>query len=120
MITGQNLFVLAVRYSCTEELIDYLLEQNISATEYDLRRYLLSIFRGDCTDLDRSWNALHVAADRTRLQFLHLLEKIPREDVDSMLVQQSKPYLNTVRCCTIFGLVQRLIGFSLSLFISPW
>lgn len=40
MITGQNLLLLAVRYDCTDEFIDYLLEQNISVTEYDLRRYL--------------------------------------------------------------------------------
>ncbi|KAF9647522.1 ankyrin [Thelephora ganbajun] len=79
-ITGQNLLLLAVRYSCTNEFVDYLMkQQKISPTEYDLR----------------SWNILHVAADRNDEQLLHLLEKIPREGVDSMLVQQSKPYLNT-------------------------
>jgi hypothetical protein len=40
MITGQNLLLLAVRHDCTDEFINYLLEQNISVTEYDLRRYL--------------------------------------------------------------------------------
>jgi len=64
---------------------------------------------GECTDWNRSWNVLHVAAHRGDGGFLHLLEKIPQEDVDSMLVQQSKPYLNTVRCGAPLGLVQRLI-----------
>jgi len=72
---------------------------------------------GECADWNRSWNVLHVAADRGDGGLLHLLEKIPQEDVDSMLVQQSKPYLNTVRCRVPLGLVQRLIR-SLSRFTS--
>ena len=44
MITGQNLLLLAVRHDRTDEFIDHLLEQNISATEYDLRRCLSLFF----------------------------------------------------------------------------
>lgn len=78
-ITGQNLLLTALRYHCTGEFVDYLMEQSISVTEYDLR----------------SWNVLHVAADRNDRQLVHLLEKLPQEDVELMLVQQSKPHLNT-------------------------
>ena len=41
----------------------------------------------DCTDLGHSWSVLHdVAADRNSQRFVHLLEKIPRKDVDFMVV----------------------------------
>ena len=110
-MTGQNLLLTALRYGCTSEFVDYLVELNISATEYDLRRYHLSVLHKNCIDWDRSWNILHIAADRNDEQLSYLLEKLPRDDLDSMLVQQSKPYLNTVshyatlnlaRCLTLF------------------
>lgn len=66
------------------------------------------------THWDRSWNALHIAADRYDEQLLHLLEKLPQEDINSMLVQQSKPCLNTVCCCTTVCLTQCLTVFPAS------
>ena len=38
MITGQNLLLTGLRHGCTGEFVDYLIEENVSATEYDLRR----------------------------------------------------------------------------------
>lgn len=74
----------------------------------------MTFFYRDCADQGYSWNVLHVAADRNSRQLLHLLERVPREDVDSMLVQQSKPHLNTVSRHTTMCFVQCLIAFPAS------
>ena len=84
------------------------MEKGILATEYDLRRYSRLTWCKNCADVDRSWNILHVAANRSDEKLSRLLEKLPREDVDSMLVQQSKPYLNTVRYSTALDPARRL------------
>ncbi|KAJ6615451.1 hypothetical protein B0H10DRAFT_2164836 [Mycena sp. CBHHK59/15] len=95
---GVNSLMVAVKYNCSAELVDFLLAKSISPAE---------------TDTPRGWNIFHHMCHGNHYELLeHLLKKLPRDVVEALLRQQSKAPLHL---CTKHGFkkaVQLVVDFS--------
>ncbi|CAK5281900.1 unnamed protein product [Mycena citricolor] len=78
---GMDLLSLAVQLDCKPEMIDFLLAKGVTAVEKD------SV---------RRWNIFHHVVNKDNDKLLvHLLEKLPRDMVTTLLAQPSHGRLNT-------------------------
>ncbi|KIJ65129.1 hypothetical protein HYDPIDRAFT_111024 [Hydnomerulius pinastri MD-312] len=79
--TGHNSLLVAVQRKCGVQVAEFLLEKGAS---YTVRHQL------------RGWNILHIACLYDAHELLNFfLRKLPAEAVNSLLLQRSKPTLNT-------------------------
>ncbi|KAJ6579649.1 ankyrin repeat protein [Mycena vulgaris] len=101
---GINPLMLAVQRGCDTGIIDFLLAKSVSPAE---------------TDQTRGWNIFHHMCNKNDNELLkHLLNKLPRDVVETLLAQQSRGRLNTpLHLCAKQGFkksVQLVVEFSKS------
>ncbi|KAJ7476865.1 ankyrin repeat protein [Mycena galericulata] len=78
---GVNSLMLAVQVGCDVSLVDFLLAKSVSPAE---------------RDQTNGWNIFHHMCAKNHHELLaHLLKKLPRDVVETLLAQQSKKRLNT-------------------------
>ena len=92
--------MIAAAKDCSPALVDFLLEKSISPTEQDAIRGYVTTCVQQNVEVNHyiRWNVYHILCASKHCDLLeHFLQKLPRDVSETLLAQQSKDRLNTVR-----------------------